>query len=156
MPVTCAQMAEAEKRLFATGVSAESLMNEAGEKCFRAIERFFPQPARAAVFCGKGNNGGDALVVARLLSRAGWKVEVEFSHGREGLSELGTKKLSEYEAESATSSHHRESPLVLVDGLLGIGASGALRGEIRTAAERRNAMRLSEHGTCFAIDIPRD
>ena len=125
MLVTCEQMSAAEARLFATGVPAESLMNEAGEKCAEAIRQFFPKPARAEIFCGKGNNGGDSLVVARSLKRHGWAVKVHYSHGRDGLSDLALKKRDEWEAEPAATATSLENSLVLVDGLLGIGASGA-------------------------------
>ncbi|MEM1442020.1 MAG: NAD(P)H-hydrate dehydratase [Verrucomicrobiota bacterium] len=154
MPVTCAQMAAAEERLFASGVSAESLMDEAGEKCYRAIQQFFPIPARAIVFCGKGNNGGDALVVARWMKRDGWHVKIEYSHGPGGLSELAQRKQAEWEAEPTGPASKMDSSLVLVDGLLGIGATGTLRGEILASAEKVNSLRTTEGGTCFAIDIP--
>ncbi|MEM6915961.1 MAG: NAD(P)H-hydrate dehydratase [Verrucomicrobiota bacterium] len=154
MLVTCKQMAAAEAQLFATGVPAEELMDEAGEKCYRAIEQFFPKPARAVVFCGKGNNGGDALVVARWMKRNGWDVVIEYSHGVEGLSELAARKHAEWEAEGKPDSEPEDSSLVLVDGLLGIGSTGALRGEILTAAEKLAALRREKSATCFAIDIP--
>ncbi|MDF1659352.1 MAG: NAD(P)H-hydrate dehydratase [Verrucomicrobiales bacterium] len=154
MLVTCEQMAAAETRLFATGVSAESLMNEAGEKCSNAIRQFFPHPAEAEVFCGKGNNGGDALVIARWLKRWGWKVNVRYSHGRDELSELGLKKRDEWEAEPDTLAITRENSLVLIDGLLGIGATGALRGKILSAAQQLNERRNHSDSTCFAVDIP--
>ncbi len=155
MPVTCAQMSAAEERLFSTGVSAEPLMDEAGRKCFRAILDYFPTPAKAVVFCGKGNNGGDGLVVARWLKESGWEVEIDYSHGRAGLSELALKKRDEFEAAAnAPASPHPGSSLVLVDALLGIGASGDLRGKILDAATRLNRLRKEEQGTCFAIDIP--
>ncbi|MDF2378280.1 MAG: NAD(P)H-hydrate dehydratase [Verrucomicrobiales bacterium] len=154
MLVTCEQMAAAEARLFATGVSAEPLMNEAGGKCAEAIRQFFPRPAEAVIFCGKGNNGGDALVVARWLKRWGWEVTIHYSHGRDDLSELALKKRDEWEAEPETTGVPRENSLILVDGLLGIGATGSLRGRILSSAQRLNERRNKQFGTCFAIDIP--
>lgn len=156
MPVTCAQMSAAEERLFATGTSAESLMDEAGRACALAIREFFPDPARVIVFCGKGNNGGDALVVARWLKRWGWDVAIHYSHGRDGLSALARKKRDEWESESEPGGNREpaRTPLLLVDGLLGIGASGPLRGEILKAAATLAELREKNAGTCFAIDIP--
>ena len=152
MLVTCAAMSEAEARFFADR-SPEPWMDEAGRLCAAAILDFLPGPARAEVFCGKGNNGGDALVVARWLKRQGWGVTLHFAGS---LSELGRKKLAEYEAEgeSATAGELRARPLVLVDGLLGIGAKGDLRGPMRELAARMNALRRSEGATTFVIDLP--
>jgi len=156
MLVTCREMAEAEARLFSGGASAEPYMDEAGRLCAEAVLQFFPRPARAAIFCGKGNNGGDALVVARWLKRAGWEVALRFSHGREGLSPLAARKLEQYEAEPppAASAVRRAGRRVLVDGLLGIGASGDLRGGILELAEEIARLRREEGAACFAIDIP--
>lgn len=154
MVVTCEEMARAEAAFFTGDRSAEPYMEEAGRKCADAISFFFPQPANAEIFCGKGNNGGDALVVARWLKRRGWQINVHYSHGREGLSDLGKKKEREFRAESEADTSNSGNELVLVDGLLGIGASGALRGGIRELADRLNNIRRTEFATCFAIDVP--
>ena len=155
MVVTCQQMADAEAALFETGVSAEPYMDEAGRRCAESIRQFFPAPADAVVYCGKGNNGGDALVIARWLRRWGWQVELMFSHGANGLSELGAKKLAEFEAEPIPlASVPGGKDLVIVDGLLGIGRRGELRGPIATQAKQLNALRKERRATCFAIDLP--
>lgn len=154
MIVTCEEMAAAEARLFSGGVDAEPYMDQAGRGCAEAIRSFFPRPATAEIAVGKGNNGGDALVVARWLRHWGWIVRLSFSHGPDALSELATKKLAEYEAEPERDTSAAENRIVLVDGLLGIGARGALRGAIRDQADRLNRIRESEFGHCFAIDIP--
>ena len=51
------------------------LMERAGEGLARVIAEHVPA-GRIAVVCGKGNNGGDGLVAARLLRAAGREVEV--------------------------------------------------------------------------------
>ena len=57
------------------GVSALDLMERAGAGVARAVERVAPEGS-VAVVCGKGNNGGDGLVVARLLREADRQVTV--------------------------------------------------------------------------------
>src|SRR5207244_7569709 len=57
------------------GVPSLDLMERAGAGVARAVERLVPD-GPAAVVCGKGNNGGDGLVVARLLRDAGRDVAV--------------------------------------------------------------------------------
>lgn len=152
MILTCSQMKAAEDALFATGVSAESLMEVAGRGCAEAIQQFFPNPAEAILFIGKGHNGGDAFVVGRHLRLAGWKVSAQLSGSREDLAPLTRKKLSEFE--SAPDGPAAARPLVVVDGLLGIGAKGSPRGELRALADAMNNLRYSQSATCFAIDIP--
>ncbi len=154
MLVTCQQMSEAEAGLFATGVSAEPYMDEAGRQCALAIRRFHPSPATAEIFCGKGNNGGDALVIARWLRRWGWKTNLHFSHGSDDISELARIKLQQYEAEPDTIQEYAGNETICVDGLLGIGATGDLRGGIREQADRINQLREERWATCYAVDIP--
>ena len=62
-------MRAAEEAAFARGITAEALMDQAGERIARALTRFFPRPGKCIVFAGKGHNAGDALVAARWLAR---------------------------------------------------------------------------------------
>jgi ADP-dependent NAD(P)H-hydrate dehydratase / NAD(P)H-hydrate epimerase len=57
------------------GVPSLELMERAGAGVTRIVERLVPD-GPAVVVCGKGNNGGDGLVVARLLRAAGRNVTV--------------------------------------------------------------------------------
>ena len=153
MLVTCSEMSEAERQFFADR-SPEPWMDEAGRLCAAAILDFFPEPAHAVIGCGKGNNGGDALVVARWLKRQGWKTELRFCGSKGELLPLAQRKLAEYESEAALSPELTGRPLVLIDGIVGIGARGALRGPQRELAAEMNRLRLSGPGTTFAIDLP--
>src|SRR5512137_1153534 len=58
------------------GITGLSLMEKAGKGCAEAIiDRFGQAPnPRAVIFAGKGNNGGDGFVIARLLGEEGWRV----------------------------------------------------------------------------------
>src|SRR5271168_3455891 len=57
------------------GVPSLDLMERAGAGLTRLIESVVPDGPIAAV-CGKGNNGGDGLVAARLLRDGGREVTV--------------------------------------------------------------------------------
>jgi len=67
--LTAADMAEADRRtIFDCGVPLDTLMENAGTAVARFIERQYPDVKRILVLCGKGNNGGDGLVAARVLA----------------------------------------------------------------------------------------
>lgn len=74
-----AQMREAERRTIADiGIPARVLMENAGRQVAAAIESAFDELAlmRVSILCGRGSNGGDGFVVARVLVERGIDVHV--------------------------------------------------------------------------------
>jgi NAD(P)H-hydrate epimerase len=67
--LTAAQMREVDRRTIDAGVPGLVLMENAGSRVVEFLEqRFAPVgDQHIVVFCGKGNNGGDGMVVARQL-----------------------------------------------------------------------------------------
>jgi ADP-dependent NAD(P)H-hydrate dehydratase / NAD(P)H-hydrate epimerase len=144
------------------GITAEALMDEAGAGIARAVARFFPNPGRCIVFAGKGNNAGDALVAAEHLSRVGWKIETRLSFAETDCGDLMRKKLQSLRA--AQSGRGLSAPtiaqqgslphLVVLDGLLGLGAKPPLREPLRTACREINRLRRDDNAFVFAVDLP--
>src|SRR5581483_3600501 len=129
-------MREAEEAAFARGVPAEKLMEEAGAGVARFVRRFFPAPGRCLVFTGKGHNGGDALVTARYLKRAGWSIDLRPAYPEEEWSPL-TKKQADALRDTPSIEPGSFSPgcMVVLDGLLGLGSQALLREPVRTRAK---------------------
>ena len=67
--LTAAQMREVDRRTVELGIPSLILMENAAQRVVEFLERRFAPLAaqRIAVLCGKGNNGGDGLAVARQL-----------------------------------------------------------------------------------------
>ncbi len=107
------------------------------------------------VFCGPGNNGGDGLVVARQLHRAGYAVQVwllkagrhsaDFSHNRQQLpTEVPCQEIDPAKLPPVT------ADAIVVDALFGTGLSRPLADD--AAAVVRH---INEAGaTVVAIDLP--
>jgi ADP-dependent NAD(P)H-hydrate dehydratase / NAD(P)H-hydrate epimerase len=135
--VTPAEMAEADQRTIASGTPIEVLMERAGLHVAWAVRDRAGgcYGTRVVMVCGKGNNGGDGLVAARVLREWGARVEVQQLEG--GIDR------SRWERALARAD-------VAVDAMYGTGFKGTLEGDAEWAAD---AMRAASVPT-IAIDIP--
>jgi NAD(P)H-hydrate epimerase len=133
------------------GVPSLDLMERAGAGLAAVAAAMAPE-GRIVVVAGKGNNGGDGLVAARLLRAGGREVDVllagepgEFSgDARANLERLpGPVPLAPGSAIAA------EATLV-IDALLGTGATGAPRGPVAEAITAIRARGLP----VLAADVP--
>ena len=104
--------------------SLDELMERAGASVAEVVLRAYP--GRVTVVAGKGKNGGDARICARVLEKAGRDVTLV-----EGSGDLGT-------------------PDVIVDGLLGIGLEGAPREDVARMIDLINAAGCP----VVSIDVP--
>jgi NAD(P)H-hydrate epimerase len=68
--LTAAQMRAVDRQTIEMGVPGIVLMENAGHRVVEFLEKRFAPLAgqRIAVLCGKGNNGGDGMVIARQLA----------------------------------------------------------------------------------------
>lgn len=57
-------------------ITSVDLMERAAKQCFNWLEARLPREKPYIIFCGPGNNGGDGLVIARLLAQKRRSVEV--------------------------------------------------------------------------------
>lgn len=140
------------------------LMENAGRGITEAVEEYLEEieGRHIVILAGKGNNGGDGLVAARLLAKAGAEVTVVLAEAAEKLSASTfteyqilqqclveilfwdeTLKTQDYILEACLEAN------VVIDALLGTGFKGKLHGnyeEIITA--------LPEEIPVIAVDIP--
>ena len=153
------------------GTPSLELMERAG----RAVsEQLLANPAlrtknraepRILVLAGRGSNGGDGLVVARMLVEAGWEVDVTLAMGRPGAGTDAAVNLERWErlgrgpTLSPAEARHRlggepTAYEVVLDTLFGTGLDRDLNPETRELVETLNAARLRQGLLVVAVDLP--
>lgn len=162
--VTGEQMQALDRRTITeAGIPSRALMERAGTGVATSVEHHFgpPKGQRVTILCGKGNNGGDGFVVARLLHRRHAKVQVVVLSALSELSKdaaamyrqfvrtAGPSAVRQYGTTANLGSLLRESDLI-VDALLGTGLSSDITGRLADAIQHMN---LSGR-PIVAVDLP--
>ncbi|HEX6631948.1 MAG TPA: NAD(P)H-hydrate epimerase, partial [Gemmatimonadaceae bacterium] len=152
------EAAAADAATIARRVPARALMQRAGAAAAAEIARRYPRRLRDGVLllAGGGNNGGDAWVVARALAAAGVRCRVHEVVPARTDDARAERELALPLVECTADGDGTTFPVgtrLLIDGLLGTGASGAPRGAVADAIA--HAARLRAGGAAVvALDVP--
>jgi hydroxyethylthiazole kinase-like uncharacterized protein yjeF len=133
------------------GIDGLELMERAGAGVARSVERLAPD-GPVTVLCGKGNNGGDGLVVARLLREAGRDVTVVCTSSPDDFQADARTNLERLpggapvrldgsawsEPEGGDGGEVLGAGVLVVDALLGTGFQGEPHGAVGEAIEAVN------------------
>ena len=154
--LSVSQMREADRRCIEElGIPGVVLMDNAGQAVFREVSG-----GPVGVVCGKGNNGGDGFVVARLALLAGLDTRVVLVCDRDRVTgdaetfmrayeSLGGKmRCANSEEDVRQAVRDLADCAVIVDALLGTGIRGEVRGAARAAIEAMPELRI------IAVDLP--
>jgi NAD(P)H-hydrate epimerase len=154
--LTAAQMREADRRCIEElGIPGAVLMNNAGASVFREIAS-----GPVGVVCGKGNNGGDGYVVARLALLAGFDTRVVLLADPseivgDALTFLdayrklgGFVRVAQQPPDIVAALENLADCAYLVDAMLGTGVKGEVRDPFKTAIAAWPAVET------IAVDLP--
>jgi hydroxyethylthiazole kinase-like uncharacterized protein yjeF len=157
--LTAAEMGAADRRTVeAFGISLESLMEAAGGAVAAFCLRQYPAVGRITVLCGKGNNGGDGLVAARMLAAAGKAVRlVLLGRGSElkgeaagALARLGSEVSLVEVVDEAGLKGALAGAELLIDAVVGTGFKPPLRGLALAVRELVHGLKVP----VVAVDLP--
>lgn len=155
--VTAAQMKAIERAANDGGLSYLQMMENAGAAAWAQLSRRFPCPGRLLVVTGKGNNGGDGFVMARLAARAGWQAEVFLAEGEPQTPDAITnwQRLQGLPVSVLPQSSLPEPQgyTAVVDALYGTGFHGALRPAGQAACALLHRCRAAG-AFVLAVDLP--
>lgn len=171
--LTAAEMHEVDRLTTERyAIPSSQLMENAGTQFFDFLRSSYGDVAasHAAILCGKGNNGGDGFVVARLLQEKGLKPQVHIfaelkavrGDAGKNLERLKQSGASVQEitsvAQWASARAEAAKSRVIVDALLGTGLKGKVEGLLASVIEdvnkiSRDATSLRPEGV-VAVDTP--
>lgn len=161
--VTASQMRSIDKQTIQeVGIPGIVLMENVGRAVVQSIYSNFPDASRVAMLVGKGNNGGDGLVVARHLTMSNVSVIVFLFSAPDQFQGDSQKNLSIVqnldvpirEINSKTNLEQIETSLMevdlVVDSIFGTGLRGGVHGHIGEIIKLVNETEVP----VLAVDIP--
>lgn len=132
-------------------------MERAASKCADWIRSHYGPDKNILVFCGKGNNGGDGMVIARLLIQFGYQVTVFVAGEGNGSPDFNTShkrllKVSNkiFSVQSEKDFHLINSSDIVIDALFGTGINKPLSGIFDELVQHINLC----SPTTISIDLP--
>ena len=135
------------------GVAGFELMQRAADAVFATLHERWPDARRIAVLAGRGNNGGDALLVGKLALEHGFDVDAyavthapagDAAAARHAFTKAGGRvHVLDARVDLASAD-------VVVDGLFGTGLARPIEGDLAALIEHVNA----SGKPALAIDIP--
>jgi ADP-dependent NAD(P)H-hydrate dehydratase / NAD(P)H-hydrate epimerase len=131
------------------GIPGLELMERAGQGLADLVVAVAPE-GPVAIACGKGNNGGDGYVAARLLRDAGREVRALAVAPVDDLRGDARANAERVEGIEPFAAARLEGCAVAVDALLGTGFSGSPHGAVADAIAALNAAELP----IVAADVP--
>jgi ADP-dependent NAD(P)H-hydrate dehydratase / NAD(P)H-hydrate epimerase len=144
------------------GVPSIELMRAASAAVDAFAREQFPRARRVTVLCGKGNNGGDGMMAARLLAKAGLEVTTLLlgsQYELKGEAATAWRELSVsphrylYEVNSAADLKAHDSALetdLIIDAVLGTGFKPPMRGLALETMEWASA----SSAPFLSVDLP--
>jgi ADP-dependent NAD(P)H-hydrate dehydratase / NAD(P)H-hydrate epimerase len=154
LPGAREQRALDEWAIHERGIPGLELMERAGTGLADLAGELVPG-GRVVVVCGKGNNGGDGLVVARVLRERGWEVDVLLLGAGDELQGDARTNLERLPGRPPTSfaAGALAGAGLIVDAILGTGFAGEPRDPAAAAIAAINS--ASEAGSAvLACDVP--
>jgi NAD(P)H-hydrate epimerase len=152
-------MKELERKAAESGLSYYQMMENAGTAAYNYIKRSAKSSKNIAIFCGKGNNGGDGFVVARKFKQAGADVSIILVDGQpktqdaqknmQLCSTLDIPILDITNIEVRKADFIKDTSLI-VDAIYGTGFHGELNQSAQLAAQWINQADVP----VYAMDIP--
>ncbi len=149
-----------DSETISSGVSGSILMEKAGYGAYKFLKNVAaPDAKRFLIFAGKGNNAGDAFVIARYLIEDGSQVEIVLLSDCDvfqGDALLNFQRLSKISTQISSLKNENEINSfdwhgdVIIDGILGTGIHGEVKGLFRTAIQKINNL----IAPVFSLDIP--
>ncbi|MBO4215191.1 MAG: NAD(P)H-hydrate dehydratase [Bacteroidaceae bacterium] len=150
-------------------ISSTNLMERASRAIADKIRSHWSIDTPVKIFAGPGNNGGDALAIARMLGETNYKVYVYLFNTSDSLSAdcqinkqrlidfqdvkqntMGVRNVELVEVTSQFTPPKLEEGDLVVDGLFGTGLSRPLNGGFASVVKYIN----SSPATVVSIDIP--
>ncbi|MED1440648.1 NAD(P)H-hydrate dehydratase [Aeribacillus composti] len=133
------------------GLSSIVLMENAGRSLFQKLVSYVKKDDRILILSGKGNNGGDGIVLARYLKQNGYHADLSFPLGAP-KSEAAKHHFAFYKNSGflETAEYEQNHYQVIVDALLGVGARHPLRDDVKNLIEWING----QNAFVVSVDVP--